>query len=209
MAVDQNEVNALLEEMQDEIKLAKKLGINPKEFYKTDKEKAADKIYQQIQDEIALDIKHKIPNPPIGRIHFSPKQHSQQSAIEPGIIRPLQVRTPKKKQATTPDYAKQYKIYRDVQGIVSKGGNSEIYKKYAPQFQNLSNANAQRQEKNQSTLEVLIDKIKNFFGFETKKEIEKPKVQSKSGLSEVKMSGTSTRGATPIGVVTGNIKKQR
>ena len=55
MAVDQNEVNALLEEMQDEIKLAKKLGINPKEFYKTDKEKAADKIYQQIQDEIALD----------------------------------------------------------------------------------------------------------------------------------------------------------
>lgn len=59
MAVDQKKVNALLEEMQDEIKLAKKLGINPKEFYKTDKEKAAEKIYQQMRDEIALDERIK------------------------------------------------------------------------------------------------------------------------------------------------------
>ena len=127
-----------------------------------------------------MDIKHEIPNPPIGRIHFSPKQHSQQSAIEPGIIRPLQVRTPKKKQATTPDYAKQYKIYRDVQGIVSKGGNSEIYlnalkelkpEEYQKKFQNLSNIHAQSQEKNQSTLGTLLDKIKNFFGLGAKKRI--------------------------------------
>jgi hypothetical protein len=108
-----------------------------------------------------------------------------------------------------PNYTEAKRQLLEAEKAIKQGGHSEIYKKYAPQFQNLSNANTQRQEKNQSTLGVLIDKIKNFFGFETKTQIAKRKVQSKSGLSEVKMSGTSTRGATPIGVVTGNIKKQR
>ncbi len=44
-----------------------------------------------------------------------------------------------------PNYTEAKRQLFEAETAIKQGGRSEIYKKYAPQFQNLSNANAQSQ----------------------------------------------------------------
>ncbi len=83
MAVDQKEVNALLEQTKDEIALDEKLGINPKDKYRSESGKILDQVYSGI----ALDENLKIPSPHVGTITKEDIAQFQKQAQDDAIFK--------------------------------------------------------------------------------------------------------------------------